>query len=80
MDKFARIFEFAQQFFTDEHTAQQTSKIIEGIMKARSAHLSDIAANYTRIQGFLQGNDPREALKTLFNEEADFASGDPTEI
>ena len=88
MDKFIRIFEFAQQLFPDEHTAQQASGIIEGIMEARSPRLSDIAArmtgneaaSYKRIQRFLQDNDPREALKTLFNEEAEFVIADPTEI
>lgn len=88
MDKFIRIFEFAQQLFIDEHTAQQASEIIAGIMATRSPRLSDIAArmagseaaSYKRIQRFLQGNDPREALKMLFNEEAEFVIGDPTEI
>src|SRR5512139_2869020 len=88
MDKFIRILEFAQQLFTDEHTAHQASEIIEGIMEACSPRLSDIAArmagnegaSYKRIQRFLQDNDPREALKTLFNEEAEFVIADPTEI
>ncbi len=88
MDKFIRIFEFAQQLFSDEHTAQQASEIIAGIMKARSPRLSNRAARmsdneaagYKRIQRFLQDNDPREALKTLFNEEAEFVIADPTEI
>jgi hypothetical protein len=88
MEKFIRIFEFAQQLFADGHTAQQASEIIEGIMQARSPRLSDIAArmagneaaSYKRIQRFLQGNNPREALKTLFNEEAEFVIADPTEI
>lgn len=38
------------------------------------------AASYKRIQRFLQGHDPHEALGMLFNEEADFVIGDPTEI
>jgi hypothetical protein len=88
MDKFIRISEFAQQLFSDEHTAQQASEILAGIMEARSPRLSDIAAKmagnegagYKRIQRFLQDNDPREALKTLFNEEAEFVIADPTEI
>jgi len=88
MNKFIRIFEFAQQLFSDKHTAQQASEIIEGIMESRSPRLSDIAArmagneaaSYKRIQRFLQDNDPQEALKTLFNEEADFVIADPTEI
>ena len=88
MNKFIRIFEFAQQLFIDEHTTHQASEIIEGIMEARSPRLSDIAArmagneaaSYKRIQRFLQDNEPREALKTLFNEEAQFVIADPTEI
>ena len=33
MDKFIRIFEFAQQLFTDEHTARQASVILLGSWK-----------------------------------------------
>lgn len=88
MEKFIRIYEFVQQLFCDDHTAHQASEIIEGIMQARSPRLSDIAArmagneaaSYKRIQRFLQDNDPREALKRLFNEEAEFVIADPTEI
>ena len=82
MDKFIRIFEFTQQLFVDEKTARQASEIIEGIMTARSPRLSDIAAHmpgdeaasYKRIQRFLQVTEPQEALKLLFNEEAEFSS------
>jgi hypothetical protein len=88
MDKFIRIFEFTQQLFSDERTARQASEIIEAIMEARSPRLSDIAArmagneaaSYKRIQRFLLDEDPRETLRMLFNEEADFVIGDPTEI
>jgi len=88
MDKFIRIFEFAQQLFGDSKTAKQASQIIEGIVEARSPRLSEIAAkmpgntdaSYKRLQRFLQGNDPQTSLKMLFNEEADFVIADPTEI
>lgn len=88
MNKFIRIFKFVQQLFTDEKTARQASQIIEGIMAARSPRLSDIAAHmpggqtasYKRIQRFLQDQDPQEALRMLFNEDAKFVIGDPTEI
>jgi len=88
MDKFIRIFEFAQQLFSDRKTAKQASQIIEGIMEARSPRLSEIAAKmpgntdaaYKRLQRFLQANDPQATLKMLFNEEADFVIADPTEI
>jgi len=88
MDKFIRIFEFAQQLFSDQKTAKQASQIIEGIMEARSPRLSEIAAkmpgnsdaSYKRLQRFLQENDPQAILKMLFNDEAGFVIADPTEI
>ncbi len=62
--------------------------MIEGIMEARSPRLSEIAtrmagnetASYKRMQRFLQDNDPQGALRTLFNKEAGFVIGDPTEL
>jgi hypothetical protein len=38
------------------------------------------AASYKRVQRFLEKEDPRQVLKLLFNEEAKFVIGDPTEI
>ena len=38
------------------------------------------AASYKRIQRFLNKNEPQEALRLLFNEEAGYVIGDPTEI
>ena len=88
MDKFIRISEFTKQLFADQSTAQSAKEILQGILEAGSPRLSDIAAKmpgneeacYKRVQRFLQDNDPRETLKMLFNEEADFVIGDPTEI
>jgi Transposase DDE domain len=88
MDKYIRISEFAKQLFADPTSAQQASEIIQGILESSSPRLSDIAAkmagqpaaSYKRIQRFLQDNHPQEVLKLLFNEEADFVIGDPTEI
>lgn len=85
MNKFIRISAFSEQLFPDEKVTYQASEIIEGIMAARSPRLSDIAAQmsgseaacYKRIQRFLKSHDPQEALKLLFNEEADFVIGDP---
>jgi len=88
MNKFTRIPEFVEQVFCDEKTVQQASEIIRGILESRSPRISDIAArmsggetaNYKRVQRFLEREDPRQALKLLFNEEAEFVIGDPTEI
>lgn len=88
MDKFIRILKFSEYLFGDQKTARQGGEILAGILEACSPRLSDIAskmpgseaASYKRIQRFLQDNDPREALRMLFNEEAEFVIGDPTEI
>jgi hypothetical protein len=88
MDKSIRIIEFAKYLFPDQSIAQQANEILQGILESRSPRLSDIAAKmpgseaacYKRIQRFLQENDPQETLKLLFNEEAEFVIGDPTEI
>jgi len=56
-------------------------------MQARLLRLNEIAAHipgqadatsYKTIQRFLQNQEPLEALKLLFNREADFVIGDPT--
>ena len=86
MDKWIRILEFAKQHFADPKVDQQASQIMQRIIEAQSPRLSDIAVNmpgqadasYKHMQRFLQ--DPHKALKLLFNDEADFVIGDPTEI
>ncbi len=88
MDKFIRISEFSKQLFADPIHARQASEIIQGILEAGSPRLSDIAAKmpgneeacYKRVQRFLKETEPQETLRMLFNEEADFVIGDPTEI
>jgi hypothetical protein len=88
MNKFTRIPEFAEQLFDDRKTVKQGSEIIQGILESRSPRISDIAsrmeggeaASYKRVQRFLEKEDPRQVLKLLFNEEAKFVIGDPTEI
>ena len=51
MEKFIRIFEFAQHLFVEEHTARQASEIMEGIREARSPRLSDIAVRMAGNEG-----------------------------
>jgi hypothetical protein len=88
MNKFIHISEYMEEIFPDEKTARQASEIVGGILEARSPRLSDIAAHmpgseaaaYKRIQRFVATQEPRETLKRLFNEEAEFVIGDPTEI
>ena len=88
MNKFTHLLRFVQHLFDDDDTARKAKKIVEGILKARSPRLSDIAremsgkedANYKSIQRFLARNLPQQALLRLFQEDAPFVIGDPTEM
>jgi hypothetical protein len=88
MNKFTHLWGFVEYLFDDGETARKATRIIEGILKARTPRLSDIAremsgseaANYKHIQRFVNKVDPREALMRLFQSEAPFLIGDPTEM
>ena len=88
MNKFINEQEFMAQLFDDKSSAERAAEIGEAILAARSLRLTDVAvemegesaAGYKRIQRFLKANDPRTALWRLFQEEAEFVIGDPTEI
>ncbi len=85
MNKFVRIFEFAKQLFAGCKVAEHAGRIATGITAARSPRQSAFSvhltgnevASYKRIQLFLHQVDPREALRMLFNEAADFVIADP---
>jgi hypothetical protein len=87
MDKFT-ILEFIRAVFDDEETAQQATEIGQAILAARSLRMTDIASHmegnsdaaYKRIQRFMKRNDPRLALVRLYQADAEFVIGDPTEI
>ncbi len=85
---FTRISKFAHFLFDSEKQAQQATTILAGVFAAQSPRLNRIAqkmpgspaANYKPIQRFLAQADPQAALKRLFQVEAPFVIGDPTEI
>jgi hypothetical protein len=86
--EFIRIGEFMQQLFDRESTARQAAPIAAGILAARSPRLSDISqhmagtpsANYKAIQRFIGRTDLKAALRRLFQADAEFVIGDPTEM
>jgi len=88
MDKFINNQEFMSEMFDDVEQAERAGEIGAAILEARSLRLTDIAvemegesaAGYKRIQRFLKKADPRTALWRLFQEDAEFVIGDPTEI
>lgn len=88
MDKFINNQAFMAELFDEAEIAEQAGEIGAAILEARSLRLTDISvemagesdAGYKRIQRFMQKADPRVALWRLFQEEAAFVIGDPTEI
>lgn len=88
MSKCIKMRRFMQALFDDETTAHKAAEIGQAILDARSIRLTDLAAkmkgssaaSYKRLQRFIKHADPRQALWRLFQEQAEFVIGDPTEI
>lgn len=81
-------FAFAGLLFDSKAIARQAAVILKAILEAQSPRLTEIAqkmpgkpvANYKRLQRFLATTDPQAALLRLFQTDAPFVIGDPTEI
>lgn len=79
---------FAQLLFDSNQVARKAAVILRAILEAQSPRLSEIAqkmpgtpaANYKQLQRFLAATDPKLTLLRLFQIEAPFVLGDPTEI
>ncbi|MEJ5200711.1 MAG: transposase [Anaerolineales bacterium] len=88
MYKSIKLYAFMQHLFDDHTSAGKAAEIGQAILAARSLRLTEIAAkmkgssaaSYKRIQRFTHQADPRQALWRLFQEQAEFVIGDPTEI
>jgi hypothetical protein len=88
MNKFTQLLPFVHDLFDDPAVAWKATRIVGGIMKARSPRMSEIAremdgnevANYKCIQRFLEATDPKAVLLRMFREDAPFMIGDPTEM
>lgn len=88
MLKYIDVLGFVQHLFDQASLARKAARIVKGILEARSPRLSDIAhqmpgnpdASYKQIQRFLAKVDPKAALLRLFQVDAPFVLGDPTEM
>ena len=88
MNKFTHLSDFLSYLFDDERSARKAQAITAGILQARSCRLSDIAremagseaANYKSIQRFVGQTALKPNLLRLYQEEAPFLIGDPTEM
>ena len=81
-------FQFAQLLFDSTADARKGASILKAILEAQSPRLSEIAqkmqgspeANYKCLQRFLANTDPKTTLLRLFQIDAPFVLGDPTEM
>src|SRR5512137_1948132 len=88
MNKFIKAQAFFKYLFDQEHQAIKAAVIVEAILAACSPRLSAIAqhmpggeaANYKMIQRFLAQVDVKALLLRLFQADAPFVIGDPTEL
>lgn len=86
--QFTRSAEFMQYLFDRPSDAAKAGRIVDGILAAGSARLSDIAAhmagapagNYKAVQRFIAQTDAVAALGRLFQADAEFVIGDATEM
>jgi len=87
VDKFTHLSDFLAYLFEDDKSVEKAKAITAGILQARSCRLSDIArempgnesANYKCIQRFTAEASLKSILLRLYQEEAPFLIGDPTE-
>lgn len=88
MDKFTHLGDFLGYLFDDPRRVENGQAILRGMMKAQSCRMSEIAremsgsevANYKCIQRFLARGSLKSILLRLYQEEAAFMIGDPTEM
>ena len=89
MDKCINFSGFLGYLFDGEKLVKQAAWIIKALLEAQSPRLSNIAeqmpgkksdSNYKIIQRFLKRVDVKQLLMRLYQEDAEFIIGDPTEM
>lgn len=88
MDKFINYREMMEYLFDDAKEAGKAGLIAQGMIRAQSPRITEVAAkmegesenNRKKIHRFLKEANPHEALLRLYDEEAEFILGDPTEM
>jgi hypothetical protein len=88
MDKCINFREFMQYVFDEDKLAEQGATIVKGLLEAQSPRLTNISEkmdgnssrNYKVIQRFLNKVDLKRLLLRLYQEDAEFVIGDPTEM
>lgn len=88
MDKCINFQGFLRYLLDDQNLAEKGARIVKGLLEAQSPRLTNISeqmsgkssSRYKEIQRFLKAVDLKRALKRLYQEDAEFVIGDPTEM
>lgn len=88
MDKCIKFQRFLRYLLDDDELVEKGARIIRALLEAQSPRLSDISekmtgkseSRYKEIQRFLKKTDLKQSLLRLYQEEAEFVIGDPTEM
>jgi hypothetical protein len=88
MDKCINFQGFLRDLLDDQNLAEKGARIVKGLLEAQSPRLTNISeqmsgkssSRYKEIQRFLKAVDLKQALKRLYQEDAEFVIGDPTEM
>ena len=89
MDKCINFSGFLGYLFDDKKLVKQAARIMKALLEAQSPRLTNIAekmpgqksdSNYKVIQRFLKQVDLKQSLMRLYQEDAEFIIGDPTEM
>jgi hypothetical protein len=88
MDKCINFQRFLEYLLDDEALMEKGARIIKALLEAQSPRLSDISekmsgkseSRYKEIQRFLKKADLKQALMRLYQGDAEFVIGDPTEM
>ena len=88
MDKCINFQGFLRYLLDDEDLAEKGARITKALLEAQSPRLTDISekmsgkseSRYKEIQRFLKKADLKQALMRLYQEDAEFVIGDPTEM
>jgi hypothetical protein len=88
MDKCINFQRFLRYLFDDEDLVEKGARITKALLDAQSPRITDISekmsgkseSRYKEIQRFLKKADLKQALLRLYQEEAEFVMGDPTEM
>jgi hypothetical protein len=89
MDKCINFSGFLGYIFDQEKLVKQAAPIMKALLEAQSPRLTNIAekmpgkqsiSNYKKIQRFLKQVEMKPLLMRLYQEDAEFIIGDPTEM